>query len=505
MKKIEKYILLTGNEHKAFLSTDLMEVTYVNDSEETSMYDGYLDISGHKDYTEYYLRVVVGQYIIDDKVLMLYDYSPQYTSYFEFRSKHLPHVRATLKKLAEYTGSGLCLQKEGAMNLIEFSEKGGDYHKIYFSLNNSYKNPVRLKIMPATVIFAEKTIFKTSKLSCDELPYGCKVKIGYSEGLSQCEDFISLMIPYSQDNTLKESGFHEKVIELGNESSSLSDITIFNPNRTSFYIERASIYDLLYSKILEHFNLDNNFLSEGIKRYSAKNIITREWLECFCEKYNNGKKLPIHIDLGGEGEIVTGTENIVGTFCISGFENAININGQANSSQSRGGLAEEIIPHLILMPSWNEKFPFENGTIDYLTMQSIPITLPCSLKIKDEDVIVNKKEYDEIVRCISDRGKISIWCQNITTGAGENAARLAKEFIDEFSKLKKHYGFPEASAVQNWELKNSNRYACFYSYFPSQELEEICTYTVIPVKINYEEISFLDSKGSIRLDFEFWR
>lgn len=504
MGNIEEYILLTDREYKSFLSTNLLEVIYVNNSEEPSEYDGYSDLSGYKDYTEYYLRVVVGQCIIDDNVLTLSDYSPKYDSFYEFRFNSRPGD-FRLKKLREYTGSSLCFKTEKAMKLIEISEKDDDYHTIFFRPNNSYVKPIRLKIMPATVLFAEKTIFKTSTLSRDELPYGYKIKIGYSEGFSQQENFISLMIPYSLDNAPKECGFHEKVIDLSDDTSSLSDLTIYNSNKSSFYIERASIYDLLYSKILEHFNLDNDNTSKGIKRYSTKNIITCEWLEYFCQKYNNGEKLGIHIDLGGEGEIVTETENMADSFCISGFENAININGQASSSQSRGGIAEEIIPHLILMPNWNENFPFENQTIDYLTMQSIPITLPCSLKIKDEDVIVNEKEYGEIVRCISDRGKISIWCQNATSTTGMNAARLAKEFIDEFSKLKKHYAFPDASAVQNWGLQNTNRYACFYSHLPSQELEEICTYTVIPVKLNYEVITFLDSKESIRLDFEFWR
>lgn len=283
------------------------------------------------------------------------------------------------------------------------------------------------------------------------------------------------------------------------------DLNIYNVKKSSFYIEEASIYDLLYSNIIDFFNSNGAELSKGIKRYSENNIITRQWLDDFYQKYNYGERLQIHIDLGGEGEIVTAVnDGQMESIFISGFKNAINLNGQIMSSQNRGGLSENIIPHLILLPNWNEKFPFADGTIDYLTMQSIPIVLPCPLDIEDMDIVVNKCEYENIVRCISDGGKISIWCQNFTDNNGMNAAEIAKEFIDEYKKLSKHSGFPDANAVENWKIKKKNRYACFYSYLPKDELEEVCTYDIVPVKIEYEEINFLGSGDSIRLDLLFY-
>ena len=91
----------------------------------------------------------------------------------------------------------------------------------------------------------------------------------------------------------------------------------------------------------------------------------------------------LHLDIGGEGRFTAHG-------ITSRFENALNANAQVNNSQYQ----DRPIPMLVHVRDWTVKYPFVDGTFNYITMQGAPLT---------------KNNLTEIARLLVRGGKVGLW------------------------------------------------------------------------------------------------
>jgi len=103
---------------------------------------------------------------------------------------------------------------------------------------------------------------------------------------------------------------------------------------------------------------------------------------------------PLHVDLGGEGYFTSH-----GVTC--GFRNAINVNARRTNSQmllrgSSTGTGGRPIPLLVRVVDWkyDPPIPLADGVVDYVTMQSAPLT---------------GRNVDEICRILAPGGCVGLW------------------------------------------------------------------------------------------------
>lgn len=110
---------------------------------------------------------------------------------------------------------------------------------------------------------------------------------------------------------------------------------------------------------------------------------------------------PLHVDLGGEGRFTTHG-------VTAGFGNALNINARWTNSQLIG----VPIPNLIPVVGWkhNPPIPLADGVVDYVTMQSAPLT---------------EHNVNEICRVLAKGGCVGLWIDldtPVVTGGSRSTA-----------------------------------------------------------------------------------
>jgi hypothetical protein len=97
-----------------------------------------------------------------------------------------------------------------------------------------------------------------------------------------------------------------------------------------------------------------------------------------------GPDYRLHLDIGGEGPFTA-----YNTTC--GFDDALNVNAQTHNSQLRTP-----IPMLVRLHPWstNPPYPFQDGTVNYVTMQGAPLTA---------------HNVREIARVLAPGGSVGLW------------------------------------------------------------------------------------------------
>ena len=110
----------------------------------------------------------------------------------------------------------------------------------------------------------------------------------------------------------------------------------------------------------------------------------------------------LHLDIGGEG-----FHSVYGV--TAGFASAININAQTHDSQP----PYNPIPLLIHVDAWNSKppYPFADGSINYLTIQSAPLT---------------SQGVNEFTRVIASKGTVGLWVDMDDGTTRQNVEQLAR-------------------------------------------------------------------------------
>ncbi|MES2886859.1 MAG: hypothetical protein V4739_02505 [Pseudomonadota bacterium] len=131
------------------------------------------------------------------------------------------------------------------------------------------------------------------------------------------------------------------------------------------------------------------------------------------EQLGIGEDARVHVDIGGEGPIDShGLE--------AGYADSINIqaaDGPIGDGTHQTQPPYGPIPNLVLLESWDQEFPFEEGFADRITLQNAPLT--------DNNV-------DQIARMINkDGGEIELWV-DVTAYKGniEELARRVGGTID---------------------------------------------------------------------------